>query len=128
VLSTLALFGLALLLGATIYESVVMAPNYERDIPTSVELARQFLKRTTPAHFFRIITPLTQLLLLASLVASWQVPAAHWRLLAALGLLCSSTSSPLRFTIRAWRSCSRLRWRRTPHAWLAPRASGRWAT
>ena len=43
VLATLALFGLALLLGATIYESVVMAPNYERDIPNSIDLARQFL-------------------------------------------------------------------------------------
>jgi hypothetical protein len=87
VLSTLALLGLALLLGATIYESVVMAPNYERDIPTSIELARQFLKRTTPAHYFRIITPLTQLLFLASLLASWQIPAARWRLLTALGVL-----------------------------------------
>ena len=87
VLSTLALFGLALLLGAAIYESVVMAPNYERDIPTSMELARQFLKRTTPAHYFRIITPLTQLLLLASLLAAWQVPAARWRLVTALGVL-----------------------------------------
>jgi hypothetical protein len=86
-LSTLALLGLALLLGATIYESVVMAPNYERDIPTSIELARQFLKRTTPAHYFRIITPLTQLLLLASLVTSWQIPAARWPLLTALGVL-----------------------------------------
>jgi hypothetical protein len=86
-LSTLALLGLALLLGAAIYESVVMAPNYERDIPTSIELARQFLKRTTPAHYFRIITPLTQLLLLASLVASWQIPAARWRLLTALAVL-----------------------------------------
>ena len=31
--STLALLGLALLLGATVYETIVMAPNYERDIP-----------------------------------------------------------------------------------------------
>lgn len=86
-LSTLAVLGLALLLGATIYESVVMAPNYERAIPASIDLARQFLKRTTPAHYFRVITPLTQLLLLASLVASWQIAAARWRLLTALGLL-----------------------------------------
>ena len=86
-LSTLALLGVALLLGATIYESVVMAPNYGRDIPTSIELARQFLKRTTPAHYFRIITPLAQLLLLAGLVASWQIPAARWRLLTALLIL-----------------------------------------
>lgn len=87
VLSTLALFGLALLLGATIYESVVMAPNYERDIPTSIDLARQFLKRTTPANYFRLLTPFTQLLLLVSVIASWQSAAARWRLLTALGVL-----------------------------------------
>jgi len=86
-LSTLALFGLALLLGAAVYESVVMAPNYERAIPASIELARQFLKGTTPAHFFRVVTPLTQLLLLAGIVTSWQIEAARWRLLAALGIL-----------------------------------------
>ena len=87
VLSTLALFGLALLLGATVYESVVMAPNYERDIPASIDLARQFLKRTTPANYFRLLTPFTQLLVLASVVASWQIAAARWRLLTALGVL-----------------------------------------
>jgi hypothetical protein len=87
VVSTLALLGLALLLGATLYESVVMAPNYERDVPTSLELARRFFQRTTPAHYFRIITPITQLLLLASLVASWQLAAARWRWLAALAIL-----------------------------------------
>jgi hypothetical protein len=86
-LSTLALLGLALLLGATLYESVVMAPNYERDIPTSIDVARQFLKRTTPTHYFRLISPITELLLLASLVASWPIAAARSRLLAALGLL-----------------------------------------
>jgi hypothetical protein len=87
VLSTLALLGPALLLGATLYESVVMAPNYQRDVPTSIALARQFLQRTTPAHFFRVISPLTQLLLLASLIASWPLAAARWRLLTAFVLL-----------------------------------------
>ncbi len=83
VLSTFSLFGLSMLFGATVYESVVMAPNYERDIPASITLARQFLKRTTPAHFFRLVMPLTQLFLLASVVASWHVPDARWRLLIA---------------------------------------------
>ncbi len=86
-LSTLALLGLALLLGATVYESVVMAPNFERDIPASIDLARQFLKRTTPAHYFRLLTPVTGLLLLAGLIASWPLEAARWRLLTALGIL-----------------------------------------
>ena len=85
--SILALLGLALLLGATAYETVVMAPNYERDIPASIGLARQFLRRVTPAHYFRIISPLTQLLLLVSVVVCWGVPGARWFLLAALGAL-----------------------------------------
>jgi hypothetical protein len=86
-LSTLALIGLALLLGATFYESVVMAPNYERDIPASIGAARAFLQRTTPAHFFRPLSPITQLLLLAGAIASWPIVAARWPLLAALGVL-----------------------------------------
>jgi hypothetical protein len=87
VLSALALLGLALLLGATVYESVVMAPNYERDIPASLAIAREFLKRTTPAHYFRVLSPLTQLLSLGSLVASWHLSAVRWPLSTSLVIL-----------------------------------------
>jgi uncharacterized membrane protein len=87
VLATLALVGIASLLGATIYEAVVMAPNYERDIPTSIDLARRFLRRTTPAHYFRILTPVTQVVLLAGVVASWRLAPARWGLATALGIL-----------------------------------------
>jgi hypothetical protein len=86
----LAMWGavcVALLLGATIYEAVVMAPNYERDIPDSIDLARRFLKRTTPAHFFRVITPLTQALLLGGTIATWHIRPARWPLMVALGIL-----------------------------------------
>jgi len=86
-LSIFALLGLALLFGATIYESVIMAPNYERDIPSSIELARQFLRRRTPANYFRIISPLTQLLLFGSVIACWGVLDARWSLIEALGAL-----------------------------------------
>jgi hypothetical protein len=86
-LATLALYGVALLLGATVYESVVMAPNFERDIPASLTIARQFLQRTTPAHFFRPLSLVTQLLVLAGVIASWPTPAARWRLVIALGIL-----------------------------------------
>lgn len=87
ILATLALIGVALLLGACAYESVVMAPNFEREIPASIEAARQFLKRTTPGHYFRILAPVTQLLLVAGVIMSWQVMAARWALLTALGVL-----------------------------------------
>jgi hypothetical protein len=86
-LTTLALLGLALLLGATVYESVVMAPNYERDVPASIALARNFLQRTTPAHYFRIVMPVTQVLLLAGIAASWPLASARWRLAIALAIL-----------------------------------------
>jgi uncharacterized membrane protein len=86
-LVTLALLGVALLLGATAYESVVMAPNYEREIPSSIDLARQFLKRTTPAHYFRIIAPLTLVILVIDVIACWRFPQPRWWLLGGLASL-----------------------------------------
>jgi hypothetical protein len=86
VLGTLALVAVALLLGATWYEAVVMAPNYEREVPASIRLARQFLRRTTPAHYFRVVAPVAQLLTLVTLVASWNRPG-RWAFLVAFGAL-----------------------------------------
>jgi hypothetical protein len=83
---SLALLAVALLLGATWYEAVVMAPNYERDVPDSISLARQFLQRTTPAHYFRIVAPLAQLLTLATVVAEWRRPG-RWTFVVAFVLL-----------------------------------------
>lgn len=74
ILGVLALFAVALLLGATWYETVVMAPNYERDVPASILLARQLLARTTPAHFFRAIAPAAQLLALLTVIFDWRKP------------------------------------------------------
>jgi len=74
ILGVLALIAVALLLGATWYEAVVMAPNYQRDIPASILVARQFLVRTTPAHFFRIVAPCAQLLTLLAVLIDWGKP------------------------------------------------------
>jgi hypothetical protein len=87
VLLTLSLLAIALLLGATVYESVVMAPNYARDIPSSIEVTRRFLVKRTPAHFFRIISPAAQLLSLGASIVSWRTPAVRWPALCAFGLL-----------------------------------------
>jgi hypothetical protein len=86
VLATLTLLAVALLLGATCYESVVMAPNYERDVPGSLELARRFLQRTTPAHYFRVVAPLAQVLALLTVIAGWNGPGCV-AFAVALGLL-----------------------------------------
>lgn len=87
VLLTLALLGLALLLGATAYESVVMAPNFERDVPESIDIARRFLQRVTPARYFRVLAPVTQLILLGSVVAAWGTPAVRTPAVVALVML-----------------------------------------
>jgi len=83
----LAIIALALLLGAAAYESVVMAPNYERDIPGSIATAREFLRRATPARYFRVVSPVAQVLTLGALVVNWPVPRARWAVLAALAIL-----------------------------------------
>lgn len=80
-----ALLGLSLLLGATVYESIVMAPNYEREVPASIEIARQFMTAVTPASYFRVLAPVTQLLLLLSVIVCWKTRPARWLSVAALG-------------------------------------------
>lgn len=73
-IGVLALLAIALLLGATWYESVVMAPNYARDVPASIGVARQFLARRTPAHFFRVVAPSAQVLALLTVAFDWGKP------------------------------------------------------
>jgi hypothetical protein len=87
VLLTLALVAVALLLGASVYESIVMAPNFARDVPASVEATRGFLVARTPAHFFRPLSPVAQLLVLGGVVAGWGSMNVRWHGLFALGLL-----------------------------------------
>ena len=83
----LALLGIALLLGAAAYESVVMAPNYESEIPNSVDTARSFFRARTPAHYFRVISPVTQVLLLAATLVGWKSTGTRWSAGAVLVLM-----------------------------------------
>jgi uncharacterized membrane protein len=82
--TSLAVVGLGMLLGAGAYESVVMAPNYAAQIPASVEHARNFFVATNPGAFFRTIAPTTQVLLLLSVVLNWRVPGARRFIIGAL--------------------------------------------
>lgn len=80
----IALVVAAMLLGASVYESVVLAPNLQ-GAPTSLEHARGFYHVTNPGVFFRVISPATQLLLLLALVCNWRPTlVARWRLAGAL--------------------------------------------
>jgi hypothetical protein len=76
----------AMLLGAGVYESVVVAPNL-RGAPSSLEHARGFYHATNPGMFFRVLSPGTQLFLLLALVCNWApIPLTRWRLAGALAL------------------------------------------
>jgi uncharacterized membrane protein len=74
-----------MLLGAAVYESLVMAPNYVLGLAT-LEHARGFLVASTPAAFFRILSPIVQLLLFLSVVLAWRAAPTRvrWLLLASL--------------------------------------------
>ena len=76
----------AMLLGAGVYEAVVVAPNLQ-GAPSSLEHARGFYHATNPGMFFRVLSPGTQMFLLLALVCNWSpVPVTRWRLAGALAL------------------------------------------
>lgn len=82
--TAIALVVSAMLLGAGVYESVVLAPNLQ-GAPTSLEHARGFYHVTNPGVFFRVVSPTTQLFLLLALVCNWKpTPITRWRLAGAL--------------------------------------------
>jgi len=81
----IALVASAMLLGAGVYESVAVAPNFQ-GAPTSLEHARGFYHATNPGMFFRVLSPAVQLFLLVALVCNWKRPGTRWRLAGALAL------------------------------------------
>jgi hypothetical protein len=61
------------LMFANIYTSIVDAVSWGSDLPTSILTARDYYKAVNPGNFFRIFSPLNQLLALISLVACWKM-------------------------------------------------------
>lgn len=60
------------LLFANIYTSMVDARSWGNEIPASIATAREYFKVVTPANFFRVFSPLNQVLALASLILFWR--------------------------------------------------------
>ena len=93
----IALMVSAMLLGAAVYESVVVAPNLQ-GAPASLEHARGFYHVTNPGVFFRVLSPATQLFLLVALVCNWKpTSGTRWRLAAALALAILADVITFRF-------------------------------
>jgi hypothetical protein len=60
------------LLLTNIYTSIVDAKSWGADIPQSIDTARKYFKVTNPGNFFRIFSPINQLLGLLALVLFWK--------------------------------------------------------
>jgi hypothetical protein len=60
------------LLFVNVYNTLIDAVNWGSNIPTSIQTARDYYKTVTPANFFRILSPVNQILSLFALVFSWK--------------------------------------------------------
>jgi len=84
--TAIALVASAMLLGAGVYEPVVVTPNFH-GAPASLQHARGFYHATNPGMLFRVLSPALQLSFLLALLCNWRrVAATRWRLAAALAL------------------------------------------
>ncbi len=60
------------LLFVNIYTSMIDAVSWGSDIPTSIQTARDYFKTVNPGNFFRIFSPINQLLALLTLIVCWK--------------------------------------------------------
>jgi hypothetical protein len=82
-------------LGANVYTSAVDARNWGSNIPSSLNAAREYFSVANPGSFFRVASPLAQVLSLLALVLCWNVPGA--RLLAAVAVAANATADVMTF-------------------------------
>ena len=71
-----------------IYTSIVDAPIWSSNIPESIEISRSYYANLNPAHFFRILTPISHVLAILVLILFWK-SSKKVRLYFGLGLLFS---------------------------------------
>jgi hypothetical protein len=83
VATSLASLGFSALFGASLYDTVVLAPNLKGG-PAALEHGRLFMAKATPANLFRVLSPTTQVLTLVAVVANWSGPERRWPLIGAL--------------------------------------------
>jgi uncharacterized membrane protein len=82
-------------LGANVYSSAVDARNWGSNIPASLNAARQYFSAANPGTFFRVASPLAQVLSLLALVLCWNVPGA--RLFAGVAVAANVTGDMMTF-------------------------------
>lgn len=67
-----------------VYTSLVDSRAWGSDIPNSIGAAREYFKTVTPANFFRVFSPLNQVIAAVALVLFWKLPPVRWYCVAAL--------------------------------------------
>jgi hypothetical protein len=72
VLFTSILIASGLLL-TNIYNSVIDAKSWGNNIPNSIEIARHYFSKVNPGNFYRIISPVNQLVSLVVLILFWKL-------------------------------------------------------
>ncbi|WP_116790547.1 DUF1772 domain-containing protein [Flavobacterium psychrotrophum] len=75
------------ILFVNIYNSLVNAVAVESNIPASVIATREYFKTVNPGDFFKIFSPLTQVLALLALIVFWR-RSSQVRLFLGLALFC----------------------------------------
>ena len=78
------------LLFVNIYTSMVDAPNWGRDVPASIAVAREYFSVANPGTFFRVFSPVNQVLALAAAIAAWWAPKGTFSICAAALILAVS--------------------------------------
>lgn len=73
------------LLFVNVYNSLIDAPSWGSDIPSSIQTARDYFKSVNPGNFFRVFSPINQVLSLLALILCWKVNK-RVRILCALAL------------------------------------------
>ncbi|MDB6058103.1 MAG: hypothetical protein JWO95_1947 [Verrucomicrobiales bacterium] len=63
---------MAMLLGANFYNSVVDAKSWGGSIPDSIVTARSYFKAVNPGTFYRLVSPINQVIALATLIVCWR--------------------------------------------------------
>lgn len=70
-----------------VYNSLIDAKSWGSDIPNSIASAREYFKAVNPGNFFRIFSPINQLLALLVLILFWKAsPSVRLCLGVAFGL------------------------------------------
>ena len=74
------------LLFVNVYNSVIDATNWGATFPDSISAARQYFSAVNPGHFYRIASPLNQVVALIAVIACWKFKRERYFAIASLVL------------------------------------------